>query len=102
MTLSMFHALWTGLMLAIFIGIVVWAYNGKRRQRFDAAARSPLDDDEMDSRLLPLSPRGRRDGEVADVRWTSAPSSGCAEDRAPRREQGERGPRATSLTRGED
>jgi cytochrome c oxidase cbb3-type subunit 4 len=44
MTLSMFHALWTGLLLAVFIGIVVWAYSGKRRKRFDAAARLPLDD----------------------------------------------------------
>ena len=41
---------------------------------------------------LPLSPRGRRDGEFADVQRTAAPSSGCAEVGAPRREQqGERG-----------
>ncbi len=46
MTLSMFHAFWTGLLLAIFIGIVFWAYSGKRRARFDAAARLPLDDEE--------------------------------------------------------
>jgi cytochrome c oxidase cbb3-type subunit 4 len=45
-TLSLFHAIWTGLLLAIFIGIVVWAYSGKRRARFDAAARAPLDDGE--------------------------------------------------------
>lgn len=43
---SIFHALWTGLLLAIFIGIVFWAYSGKRRERFDAAARLPLDDGE--------------------------------------------------------
>lgn len=46
MSLSMFHAFWTGLLLVIFIGIVVWAYSGKRRERFDAAARLPLDDGE--------------------------------------------------------
>jgi len=44
MTMSLFHAIWTGLLLMIFIGIVVWAYSGKRRARFDAAARLPLDD----------------------------------------------------------
>ena len=44
MTMSLFHAIWTGLLLMIFIGIVAWAYSGKRRERFDAAARLPLDD----------------------------------------------------------
>lgn len=75
MTPSMFHALWTALLLATFIGIVVWAYSDKRRERFDAAARLPLDEEEMDSHLPPLSARGRG--------------------------QGERGLRATSRTRGE-
>lgn len=46
MTLSTFHALWTTLLLAVFIGIVIWAYSSKRRARFDAAARLPLDDEE--------------------------------------------------------
>jgi cytochrome c oxidase cbb3-type subunit 4 len=30
---------------AVFIGIVVWAYSRKRKQRFDEAARLALDDD---------------------------------------------------------
>jgi cytochrome c oxidase cbb3-type subunit 4 len=29
-----------------FIGIVLWAWSGARRERFDAAARLPLEDDE--------------------------------------------------------
>jgi len=30
---------------AIFIGIAVWAYSGRNRQRFDEAARLALEDD---------------------------------------------------------
>jgi cytochrome c oxidase cbb3-type subunit 4 len=32
------------LMLA-FVGVVVWAWSGKRRKDFEEAARLPLDDD---------------------------------------------------------
>jgi cytochrome c oxidase cbb3-type subunit 4 len=32
------------LMLA-FIGIIVWAWSSRRRARFDAAARQPLEED---------------------------------------------------------
>jgi cytochrome c oxidase cbb3-type subunit 4 len=28
-----------------FIGIVIWAYSGRRKQRFDRAARSVLEED---------------------------------------------------------
>ena len=40
------HAWWTVLMLAVFIGIVVWAYSGRRKKDFDEAARLALDEDE--------------------------------------------------------
>jgi len=39
------HSIWTVLLLVIFIGIVLWAYSGKRKARFDEAARLPLDDE---------------------------------------------------------
>ena len=29
----------------VFIGIVVWAWSGRRKRQFDEAARLPLDDD---------------------------------------------------------
>jgi cytochrome c oxidase cbb3-type subunit IV len=35
----------TLLMLAVFAGIVVWAYSSKRKKQFDEAARSVLEDD---------------------------------------------------------
>ena len=31
-----------------FIGIVIWAYSGRRKQRFDRAARSVLEEDPAD------------------------------------------------------
>ena len=47
MDAAVFHGLWTGALLVIFIGIVVWAWSGKRKRDFDEAAHIPLDDDEL-------------------------------------------------------
>jgi cytochrome c oxidase cbb3-type subunit 4 len=52
------HAWWTVLLLAVFIGIVVWAYSSKRKKDFDEAARIPLDDDEE------MTPPRREDGDA--------------------------------------
>ena len=38
-------SLMTVVMMAIFIGIVLWAWSGRRRADFEAAARVPLEDD---------------------------------------------------------
>jgi cytochrome c oxidase cbb3-type subunit IV len=35
----------TAVLILLFIGIVVWAYGSRRRPRFDAAARMPLEED---------------------------------------------------------
>ncbi|MEO8009980.1 MAG: cbb3-type cytochrome c oxidase subunit 3 [Betaproteobacteria bacterium] len=51
--LTVFRAGLTILMLLIFAGIVWWAYGGRRRARFDVAAHSVLQDDDV-----PGSPRG--------------------------------------------
>ena len=42
---SMGHSIWTVLVFIVFIGIVLWAYSGRRKQDFDEAARLVLDDD---------------------------------------------------------
>lgn len=34
----------TLILLVVFLGIVFWAYSGKRKADFDAAARLPLED----------------------------------------------------------
>ena len=46
MTMSLFHSLWTVVLLAVFIGIVYWAWSSGRKQAFDEAARLPLEGDE--------------------------------------------------------
>jgi len=42
---STFSSVMTVVMLVVFLGIVAWAYSGKRRAQFDEAARVPFDDD---------------------------------------------------------
>jgi cytochrome c oxidase cbb3-type subunit IV len=43
--LNMARAVITALAFTSFVGIACWAYSGARRQRFDDAARLPLDDE---------------------------------------------------------
>ena len=45
MSLALTHTIWTVLLMIIFVGIVVWAWSGRRRERFEEAARLPLEDD---------------------------------------------------------
>lgn len=52
------HAWWTVLLLAVFIGIVFWAFSARRKQDFEQAARLALDEDEV-----PESRGSRKDGE---------------------------------------
>lgn len=45
MDINLARSLVTVLLLLAFIGIVVWAWSGKRKQAFEAAARLPFDDE---------------------------------------------------------
>jgi cytochrome c oxidase cbb3-type subunit 4 len=45
MDISLIHSVWTVVALVLFVGIVIWAWSGKRKQRFDAAANIPFDED---------------------------------------------------------
>lgn len=48
MNQTLLHEIWTVVALVVFIGIVIWAWSGKRKQRFEEAANIPFDeDDEM-------------------------------------------------------
>jgi cytochrome c oxidase cbb3-type subunit IV len=40
-----FHLAWTLLLMAAFIGIVYWAWSGRRRKDFGEAAQLPLEED---------------------------------------------------------
>jgi cytochrome c oxidase cbb3-type subunit 4 len=42
----------TLLSFACFIGIVVWAFSGRQKSRFDEAANLPFADDEMQQRTI--------------------------------------------------
>ena len=35
----------TAVMMALLVGIAVWAWSSRRRDAFDAAARAPLEED---------------------------------------------------------
>jgi len=45
MSLTFFQSIWTIVVMVTFLGIVVWAYSGKRKADFDEAARLPFDDE---------------------------------------------------------
>jgi len=45
MTFTLLQSLWSIVVLVTFIGIVLWAYSGKRKSAFDEAARLPFDDE---------------------------------------------------------
>lgn len=45
MDMNLMRALWTAVLFVVFIGIVWWAWSGRRKADFEAAARLPLEDD---------------------------------------------------------
>lgn len=49
MEVATFHVIWTIVILVVFLGIVFWAWSGKRKKSFDEAARLPLEDDDTAS-----------------------------------------------------
>ena len=44
MDLGTLSGITTALLMAAFIGVVIWAWSGKRKKDFDEAARLPLKD----------------------------------------------------------
>jgi cytochrome c oxidase cbb3-type subunit 4 len=65
-SLTLAHSIWTAFLLIIFIAIVIWAWSGRRRERFERAARLPLEDDDRPGReptpAPPASPGDHHDG----------------------------------------
>jgi len=45
MDYSFIQSIWTIVVMVLFVGIVLWAWSGKRKQRFEEAANLPFDDD---------------------------------------------------------
>ena len=46
MDTSIFQSVWTVVAFVFFVGVVFWAWSGKRKKNFDKAARMALDDDQ--------------------------------------------------------
>jgi cytochrome c oxidase cbb3-type subunit 4 len=49
MEIGMLRGLGTVVVFIAFIGVVFWAYNGKRKSSFDEAANLPFADDASDT-----------------------------------------------------
>jgi cytochrome c oxidase cbb3-type subunit IV len=45
MEMGTLRGLWTLLALIAFVGVIWWAWSGRRRERFDEASRLPLEED---------------------------------------------------------
>ena len=45
MDLTLIQSVWTIVVMVVFIGIVIWAWSGKRKQRFEYAANIPFTED---------------------------------------------------------
>ena len=45
MDLTLIQSVWTIVVMVVFIGIVIWAWSGKRKQRFEDAANIPFNED---------------------------------------------------------
>ena len=44
---DLIQVVWTLVVLVLFVGIVIWAWSGKRKQAFDEAANIPFNEDDM-------------------------------------------------------
>jgi cytochrome c oxidase cbb3-type subunit 4 len=47
MDTSLIQSVWTLVVTVLFIGIVIWAWSGKRKKDFDEAANIPFTEDDM-------------------------------------------------------
>ena len=45
MNTTLVQIVWTVIAFVFFVGIVIWAWSGRRKEDFDKAARMALDDD---------------------------------------------------------
>ena len=45
MDFTFIQSVWTIVVMVVFIGLVIWAWSGKRKQQFDDAANIPFNED---------------------------------------------------------
>lgn len=62
---SLVHSIWTVVVFVVFIGIVLWAYSGRRKKDFDEAARLVLDEDKpLTSKDKPQKQKNEENSDV--------------------------------------
>ena len=49
MSIGTLRGIFTALLIVAFVGICIWAYSKRRKPQFDAAARLPLEEDDVRS-----------------------------------------------------
>ena len=49
MSISFVQSVWTVIAMVVFIGIVIWAYSGRRKTDFDKASRMAMEDERTDT-----------------------------------------------------
>ena len=45
MSTALFQSIWTVIAFVVFIAIVIWAWSGKSKKKFEDASRMAVDDD---------------------------------------------------------
>ncbi|MFT6029658.1 MAG: cytochrome c oxidase cbb3-type subunit 4 [Oleiphilaceae bacterium] len=61
MDINTLRGLSTILVMIVFIGICLWAFNGRKKKDFDDAANLPFQDDEIAQRTLSETKRKNHD-----------------------------------------
>jgi len=61
MDINTLRGLSTILVMIVFIGICLWAFNGKKKKDFDDAANLPFQDDDIAERTLIETERKNHD-----------------------------------------
>ena len=61
MDLNDFRVLITVLSFMVFVGVVIWAFGGRQRARFDDAARLPFADGELPGEMSAARPPDPKD-----------------------------------------
>ena len=55
-TMSAILSIWTVIVAILFLGIVLWAWSSKNRDRFEEAAQIPFDDDDEPGAVMVKGP----------------------------------------------
>ena len=50
--MSAILSIWTVIVAILFTGIVIWAWSAKNKERFEEAARIPLEDEDVPNNRL--------------------------------------------------